>query len=415
MLDTSFSPWPFFSKDEINAVVDILKSNRVNYWTGETCRLFENEFASWTGAQYAVALSNGTLALDASLIALNIGPGDEIIVTPRTFIASVSCVVNVGGNPVFADVDLNSGNISAKTIAPLITSKTKAIICVHLAGHPCDMDPILNLASKHNLYVIEDCAQAHGAKYKGKSVGTIGDIGAWSFCQDKIISTGGEGGMITTNNKDIWSKIWSLKDHGKSFDAVYFNNHPKGFRWLHESFGHNWRMLEMQAAIGLMQLKKISEWQQKRAQNTSEIRDVFLSHCGEKGVIRLPFLRCSSCSKNEFGECVIDNCQTDCVHANYKLYAFVRSENLAVGWSRDRIIEEITKKGVPCFQGTCSEVYLEKAFDSTPWRPSLRLPNAKELGETSLMFLVHPTLMKNEIDLSRRVISEVLTASTRKL
>ena len=235
----SFSTWPSYTPEEAEAVRSILLSNKVNYWTGLECREFEKEFAEWAGTKYAVALANGTLALDVALVALGIGPGDEVIVTPRSFIASISCVANVGAVPVFADVDLNSGNISVDTIAQVITSKTKAIIPVHLGGFPCDMDPILNLAESYNLKIIEDCAQAHGALYKGRSVGSIGDIGAWSFCQDKIMTTGGEGGMVTTNDHDLWSKMWSFKDHGKSYDAVYSRPHEAGFRWLHESIGTN--------------------------------------------------------------------------------------------------------------------------------------------------------------------------------
>jgi dTDP-4-amino-4,6-dideoxygalactose transaminase len=201
MLNTGFSPWPCFSEEEVSAVATVLRSNRVNYWTGNECREFEKEFAAWCGTEYAIALANGTLALDLALRGLNIGPGDEVIVTPRTFIASVSCVVNAGATPVFADVDLESGNLCADTIQTALTPRTKAVICVHLAGWPCDMDPIMALAAQHGFKVIEDCAQAHGARYKGRSVGSIGHIGAWSFCQDKIMTTGGEGGMVTVNDE----------------------------------------------------------------------------------------------------------------------------------------------------------------------------------------------------------------------
>ena len=246
----TFAPWPSFSGEEADAVKNVLLSNKVNYWTGDESRKFEHEFAKWCGVSHAVALANGTLALDAALKALGIGPGDEVVVTPRTFIASISCVVNAGAKPVFADVDADSGNITAESIAKVLTSKTKAIICVHLAGWPCDMDPIMAVAERHHLKVIEDCAQAHGAVYKGRSVGSIGHIGAWSFCQDKIMTTGGEGGMVTTNDEILWRKMWAYKDHGKSYEAVYEREHPPGFRWVHESFGTNWRMLEVQAAIG---------------------------------------------------------------------------------------------------------------------------------------------------------------------
>ena len=293
MLNTQFSPWPSFTQEEADAVSQVLLSNKVNYWTGIECREFEKEFAVWAGTDYAVALANGTLALDVALQAMGIGEGDEVIVTPRSFIASVSTVVNAGAMPVFADVDNNTGNISATTIAPKITDKTKAIICVHLAGWPCDMDEIMALAKQHNLWVIEDCAQAHGAKYKGKPVGSIGHVGAWSFCQDKIMTTGGEGGMVTTNDKALWQKMWEYKDHGKNYDSIYHKQHPPGFRWLHDSFGTNWRMMEMQAVIGRIQLKKMAEWTKIRTQNAKILRDALTQIAGEQQFLhRFSVCRC---------------------------------------------------------------------------------------------------------------------------
>ncbi|CAN8142764.1 hypothetical protein THIOSC15_750023 [uncultured Thiomicrorhabdus sp.] len=258
MLNTKFSPWPSFTQEEADAVSAVLLSNKVNYWTGQEGREFEKEFATWCDAKYAVALANGTLALDVAFKALGIGVGDEVIVTSRTFLASVSSIVNARAKPVFADIDRNSQNITPESIQAVLTDKTKAIVCVHLAGWPCEMDEIMVLADEYGLFVIEDCAQAHGAKYKGKAVGSIGHIGCWSFCQDKIMSTGGEGGMVTTNNEALWKKMWAYKDHGKSWDAVYNTEHPPGFRWLHESFGTNWRMTEMQAVLGRIQLKRMA-------------------------------------------------------------------------------------------------------------------------------------------------------------
>lgn len=410
MLNTLFSPWPSFTTVEADAVKAVLLSNKVNYWTGTECRLFEQEFAAWVGTRHAVALANGTLALDVVLKGLGIGPGDEVIVTPRTFIASISCVVNAGAVPVFADVDVDSGNLTAATIAPVITARTKAVIVVHLAGWPCDMDPIMTLAEKHGLKVIEDCAQAHGARYKGRSVGSLGHAGAWSFCQDKIMTTGGEGGMVTTNDEALWSRMWSYKDHGKSYDAVYRRQHPPGFRWLHESFGTNWRMLEIQAVIGRIQLRQMSDWSARRLGNAALLRTAMLPFAGDAGVLRLPTMHCSStCASG----CANVTAAAGCVHAQYKFYAYVRPDNLAAGWSRDRIVEAINAEGVPCYQGSCSEVYLEKAFDDTGWRPASRLPVAQELGETSLMMLVHPTLMPEEMAHAAESAAKVLAAASR--
>ena len=386
MLNTPFSPWPSFTQEEADAASRVLLSNKVNYWTGQECREFEQEFSAWCGTRYAVALANGTLALDVALKALGIGAGDEVIVTPRTFIASISCVVNAGATPVFADVEEDSGNISAATIAKVLTAKTRAVICVHLAGWPCDMDPIMALAAQHGLKVIEDCAQAHGGSYQGRPLGSIGHVGAWSFCQDKIMTTGGEGGMVTTNDETLWRSMWSYKDHGKSYAAVYEREHAPGFRWLHESFGTNWRMLEVQAVIGRIQLQRMADWSAKRRAYGEQI----WATCRAFAALRVP------------------DVPTDSQHAHYKCYVYVRPELLAEGWNRDRIVAQINALGVPCFQGTCSEVYLEKAFDGTGLRPAQRLPVAQALGEASMMFLVHPTLTPAEVEKTCAVIATVM-------
>ena len=396
MLNTPFSPWPSFTQEEADAVSQVLLSNKVNYWTGQECRQFETEFSEWADSKYAIAMGNGTLALDVALQALEIGVGDEVIVTPRTFIASISSVVNAGATPVFADVDEATGNITPESIAAVLTAKTKGIVCVHLAGWPCDMDGIMALAEQHHLYVIEDCAQAHGATYKGRSVGSIGHIGAWSFCQDKVMTTGGEGGMVTTNDEQLWRKMWAYKDHGKSYAAVYETEHPPGYRWLHESFGTNWRMTEMQAVIGRIQLTRMADWTAKRTAHAHAILDT-CAQWQEKGYLSVPRLEESA----QFA---------DSTHAYYKLYVYVQSDNLPSDWSRDRIIQEINELGVPCFSGSASEVYLEKAFDNTGLRPEMRLPIAKQLGETSLMFLVHPTLTTDEIQQSVQAIDSVFTS-----
>lgn len=375
MLNTAFEPWPSFTDKEAEAVKNILLSNKVNYWTGQECREFEKEFASFSGTKYAVALANGTVALDVALKALQIGAGDDVIVTSRTFLASASSIVTAGANPIFADVELDSQNISRQTIEAVLTPNTKAIICVHLAGWMCDMDPIMQLAAEKGLYVIEDCAQAHGAKYKGKPAGSIGHIAAWSFCQDKIMTTGGEGGMVTTNDESLWKKMWSYKDHGKSYDSIYNKQHPPGFRWLHDSFGTNWRMMEMQAVIGRIQLTYMPDWTKNRIENADKILKAF----------------------DHSHYFTVNRPTDDYLHAQYKCYVQVNINALPSGWSRDRIMQFINAEGVPCYSGSCSEVYLEHAFDNTNWRPKERLKNAQQLGETSLMFLVHPTLSEDNI------------------
>ena len=386
MLDTEFPPWPSFSDDEIEAASRVLRSGRVNAWTGEECRAFEREFADWAGVRNAVALANGTVALDIAFRVLGIGPGDEVITTPRTFQASGSSIVMAGARPVFADVDRDTQNITPATVEGLITPRTRAILCVHLAGWPCDMAGFRALAEAHGLKLIEDCAQAHGASIGGQSVGSFGDVSAWSFCQDKIITTGGEGGMLTTNDDALWKAAWSCKDHGKSWDAVFERKHPPGFRWLHESWGTNARMIEIQAAIGRIQLAKMPSWHAARKRNAQTLFDA---------VRTCPGLR-------------VAEPPPDIEHAWYKFYAFVEPQRLKTGWTRDRIMNAIVKAGVPCYSGSCPEIYLEKAFvDSGLSRPE-RLPVAKELGETSLMFLVHPTLSPTHLVETGAAVREVM-------
>lgn len=386
-----FPPWPSFEADEIDAVSRVLASGRVNYWTGENCRRFEEEFASFTATRHAISLANGTLALELALYALDIGPGDEVIVPARTFIASASCAVARGAVPVIADVDPVSQNLTAETVRSALTTRTRAIVAVHLAGWPCDMDSIMALARERGIKVIEDCAQAHGATYKGRPIGSLGDCAAFSFCQDKIMTTGGEGGMLVTDDAQLWEKAWAYKDHGKSHDAVFNRQHPPGFRWLHESFGSNFRMTEMQAAIGRLQLLKLPRWLEARQRNAALL---------ERGFAVIPGLRITP-SADEVG------------HAYYKYYAFVEPGMLAPGWDATRINEAVNAEGVPCFAGSCSEIYRERAFTDRGWGPAQRLPGALRLGETSLMFTVHPTLGEREMQDTIGAVTKVMRAATR--
>ncbi|MBL7647565.1 MAG: DegT/DnrJ/EryC1/StrS family aminotransferase [Candidatus Hydrogenedentes bacterium] len=369
-MSLTYTDWPSFSEEEIEAVGGVLRSGKVNYWTGTETREFEKEFAAFAGSKHAVALANGTLALELALRVLGVKAGDEVVVTPRTFIASASAAVIQGMIPVFADVDRDSGNITAESIAQVLTPRTKAIVLVHIAGWPCDMDPILALACERGIKVIEDCAQCHGAMYKGRPCGSLGDIAAWSFCQDKIMTTGGEGGMITLNDDAMWEEAWTYKDHGKSYDAIYRRPAPEGYRWLHEDFGTNWRLTEMQSVLGRIQLKRMPEWKALRARNAGILAQRFGAN---------PFLR-------------VPLPGADFDHAYYKFHVFIRPEQLKSGWTRDRILSECDARGIPCRNGVCGEIYMEKAFEKAGLRPKERLPVARELGETSLMFMVHPTL-----------------------
>ena len=372
------------------AVQAVLASGKVNYWTGEEGQRFEEAFAGATDRRYAVALMNGTVALDIALRALEIGPGDEVIVPSRTFVATASCVVLLGATPVFADVDPASQNVTAETIAEVLSPRTKAIIVVHLAGWPCDMDPILELARRHNLKVIEDCAQAQGARYRGRPVGSFGDVGAFSFCQDKIMTTGGEGGMLVMDDPLLWERSWSFKDHGKDYEEAFRQDHPPGYRWMHDTFGTNGRMTEMQAAIGLVALPKVPQWLSRRRANAEHL---------SARISRIPALRVPA--PRSFEE-----------HAYYKFYVFVRTERLRPEWDRDRIMVAIEEEGIPCFTGSCSEVYEEKSFQRAGLAPRRRLTTSRVLGQTSLMFLVHPTLSISDMSDIADVVEKVMAEAS---
>ncbi|MDZ5696503.1 DegT/DnrJ/EryC1/StrS aminotransferase family protein [Chelativorans sp. M5D2P16] len=365
---TTATRWPHYDEEQIGDVIAVLRSGKVNAWTGGRVTEFEAAYAALLGRRHAIALANGTVALDVALHAIGLQPGDEVVVTPRSFVASAACVPMAGATPVFADVDPESQAITADTIAAVLTPRTRAVIVVHLAGWPADMPAIMRLARQHGIVVIEDCAQAHGASIAGHPVGSFGDISAFSFCQDKILSTGGEGGLLAMDDEAIWSKAWSRKDHGKAYDVVHEKGHAPGFRWLHESFGSNYRMTEIQAAIGLRQLDRLPEWQAQRAANAAILIDAVRDLPGLRTPLPPPHMR----------------------HAWYRFYTFVRPERLKAGWSRDRIFSALNVLGVSCFTGSCPEIYLEKAFRESGMAPRRRLPVAATLGETSLAFLVDP-------------------------
>lgn len=384
--------WPYFDQEQIKKVQEILISGNINYWTGSEGKKFESEFADFCGSEYAIALANGSLALSAAYLSIGIKKGDEVITTPRTFIATASSILLLGAKPVFADVDLDSGNITSETILPLINKKTKAISVVHLGGWPAEMAKISDLASSYNIALIEDCSQAHGAEIFNKKVGSFGDAGVWSFCQEKIVSTGGEGGMITTSDKNIWQKSWSIKDHGKSYERMKIQQeNSSSFKWVHQSLGSNFRLTEMQSAIGRIQLKKLPDWLSKREKNA-----IFLAkNLKDLNSLRIPL------PPNHIK------------HSWYKFYVYLEEKSLLEDWSRDRIIKEINSLGYPAFSGSCSEVYLEECFQIRSVGPTKRLANAKLLGETSLMFLVHPTITNEQIEKYKNAIKKIIKQATR--
>jgi hypothetical protein len=386
-----FAPWPVFERDEIDAVSQVLASGLVNYWTGSEGMQFEQAYAAFCARRYAIALANGSVALELALHAFGIGPGDEVVTTSRTFIASASCAVLRGATPILADVDPVSQNLTADSIRAVLTPRTKAAIVVHLAGWPCDMDAILELASARGLRVIEDCAQAHGATYNGRPVGSFGAAAAFSFCQDKIISTGGEGGMLVLDDTAAWDRAWAYKDHGKNYDAVFRREHPPGFRWTHESFGTNWRMTELQAAIGRRQLKKMPGWVARRQH---------LAGILTEGLAAVPGIR-------------VTRPGAGIGHAYYKYYAFLEPQRLKPGWDQSRVIAALNAEGIPCMAGSCGEIYLEKAFVDAGLAPAARLPIAQRLGATSLSFLVHPTLTDTDMRDTCAAVAKVMHAAAR--
>ena len=394
--------YPKFNKNSIKKIQQVFNSGKVNYWTGKECKEFEKEFSTYLGNKYSVSLSNGSVALELALKALNLKKDDQVIVTPRSFIISASCVLNLGLRPVFADVNDN-GNLSIDSIKKSYNKNVKAIIVVHLNGLSCDLDPILKFVRKKKLYLIEDCSQAHGAIYKHKKVGSFGDISTWSFCQDKIISTGGEGGMISTNNKKLWLKTWSLKDHGKNYKSVFYKKHKIGFKWLHDDLGSNYRMTEMQAAIGREQLKSLDKQIKKRNLIANlylnGLKDYYLKY----DILKIPGFKFKTYSQKKNSKKYNQH-----LHAFYRLNLFINKNKI----KQNKLIQQLNKNKINCGVGSCPEIYREKIFKKLKFYPKKRLINAKLLGETSIAFPIDPyralTKIKLEINSIKRILNKYL-------
>ncbi len=376
---TTLPPWPIFEADELAAVEAVLRSGRVNYWTGDQCKLFERAWSDYHGGIHSLAMANGSLTLDTALKVLGIGAGDEVIVSPRSYVASAMCAVLAGATPVFADVDANSGNMTVASMEAVRTSRTKACIPVHIAGWPCDMPAISAWAAQHGIHIIEDCAQAHGAHIDGRSVGTWGVFSSWSFCQDKIMTTGGEGGMLCTPDLRLWKKAWQHSNHGKDYDLSHAKVAEPGFRWLVQHEGTNLRMTEMQAAIGICQLRKLDDWVGRRARNSAIMQDALRGFRG----VRVP--------------------GTPVGHAHYRCMAYV---NAAA--DRPKLLAALVSAGLPANIGSCSEIYREPIFAQHGLAPANPLPVAHALGETSIALMVHHTI--DEVTMHRHAshIADVL-------
>jgi len=387
--DRPLPRWPHFDDEQITATSGVLASGLTNYTNGPHGRAFEAAFAARHGSPHGLAVANGTVALELIAAAIGLGPGDDVVVTPRSFIASIASFARLGARPIFADVDPDSQAITAESISAVLTPRTKVIMPVHLAGWPAEMPAIMDLAGPHGITVIEDASQAHGATVAGRPVGSFGAVAAFSCCQDKIITTGGEGGVITTADEGLLEVMWSLRDHGRDRAAAMSDDHPPGYRWVYDSFGTNARMTEFQSVLGSVQLERLDGWLAARRANADILN---------RAAADSPALR-ATIPPDGIG------------HAYYKHYLFVRPERLKPGWDRDRIMLAIEAEGLPCYTGSCPELYLERAFPPA-LRPAERLPVAKELGETSLMFMVHPTMEASDMADSAAAISKVMTAAT---
>lgn len=379
--------WPQYEPDEIDAVVRVLESGRVNsLMHGDECRAFEGEFAAYCGMPHAISLANGTLALELAFRALGIGAGDEVIVPARSFFASASAVVAVGATPVFADIDPESHNIDPAFVTRLVNDRTRAILCVHLAGWPCDMDALGDIAARRGLALVEDCAQAHGAAIRGKKVGSFGDAAAFSFCTDKIMSTGGEGGMLLLKNEVHWRRAWAYKDHGKNPAMLATPSPGHSFRYVHESFGTNWRLTEMQAAIGRAQLRKLPAWLERRRNNAAVLRRRLSGH----PLIHIP--------------AIPDGVE----HAFYKFYILLNLDGFAPGADRSDVIAELVRRGIPTGSGSCPDMSRERAVSNGGHPNSHPLPVAAEVGERSLMLSVDHLLGEDEMALTADALIEQL-------
>ena len=394
--------YPYYNKSSIEKVKKILKSGRVNYWTGDECKNFEKEFSNYHNVKYSLSVSNGSVALEMALKALNLKKTNSVIVTPRSFVASASCVLNSRLKPIFADVDDN-GNLSIEGIKKAYNKNVKAIIIVHLNGLSCDLDPILKFVKQKKLFLIEDCSQAHGAIYKGGKVGSFGHISTWSFCQDKIMSTGGEGGMISTNNKKLWLKLWSLKDHGKNYKSVFYKKHKVGFKWLHDDLGSNYRMTEMQAAIGREQLKSLDKQIKKR----NLIANLYLNGLKDY-YLKYDILK--KLDVKYLTHPIKKNSKKDnqSIHAFYRLNLHINKNKI----KQTKLIQQLNQNKINCGVGACPEIYREKIFKKLKFYPKKRLINAKLLGETSIAFPIDPyralTKIKLEINSIKRILNRYL-------
>ena len=380
------SKWPNYDSKIINKIINILKSGRTNYLIGKEGSKFEKNFSKFYNIKYTNVVANASLGLELSLLSLNLKKGDEVIVTPRSYHSSVSSIIRAGLTPIFADIDRYSMNICPKSIEKNISKKTKAIICVHLYGMPCDMKKINKLCTKFKLKVIEDCSQAHGTKISKKYVGSFGDISVFSFCQDKIISTGGEGGMIATNNKKLHNKIWSLKEIGKNKTKYHkVDNSSNNFPYLHDSIGTNARITEIQSCIGNYQLNKLKNYIRRRNLNAM-----------------IYYEKLKKCKY-----LIIPKFSSNITHSYYR-YTVIINDKLI---KRSLLMKNLKMEGVECNVGGCPTIYDEKYFKKNFRINKNNFPNTEYLKDKTISFIVDQTVDKKEI----RKVCNILLFQINKL
>ena len=385
-----FSSWPSYSKLELKAVSKVLSSGKVNYLYGQYGKIFEKNFARYINTKYSIAISNGTVALELALLSLSLNHNDEVIVTPRSYFSSASSILKVGLKPIFADIDINSQNITLDSIKKLINKKTKVIICVHLAGFPCDMNEISSFARKKKIKIIEDCSQAHGAKIKNKKVGSFGDISVWSFCNDKIISTGGEGGMLTTNHRKYWQFMWSYKDQGKNYQKFFSKKNNNKFKYIHDNIGSNFRITEIQSIIGIIQLQNLDK--------NIKLRNIYAKLIN-KTLIKFPSVQTTKIKKYY-------------IHSYYRYYFFINQKYLKKKWNRDKILKKISSYNINCGTGSCPTIYKEKPFRNIFKTHKRKFINAEKLGKSSISLAIHHKLNYKEVILICNILNKVLKEAT---
>ena len=373
--------WPKFTDKEINLVKKILKSGKINQWTGNYNKLFSNAFKKSVRQKYAIPICNGSLALDLAVRSLNLKPFSQILVTSRSFVATAKCITNNHHHPIFLDESSEYSGICLKDLKKKFNKKVKAIICAHIGGYPNKIDEIKSFAKEKNIFLIEDCSQSHGGNYKNKPLGSFSDISVWSFCQDKIISTGGEGGMITTNNKKIYEYCNQFKDHGKNFNKMNNKKYKYSFKYLHDFNGTNLRLTEIQCAMGLIQLSNLKKNLITRRKFVKELLLVLQNY---KYIKIMPYSKINDCSW-------------------YRLYFTINFKKIKK--TREEVLALLNSNRITSNSGTCCELYKEKIFKNFK---TTEKKYCNYLAKNSIALVIHPFLNKKEIIFFKKKIIKVL-------